>query len=195
MTNFTKRERNLIKRFCDGEFFYHSETPRISAKEVEALSDKGFILQVELPPNDPTIIYPLNKKKFHALAMELVIVPKKRSGPKTKTSKGERVYVKYNLSLAPENDDYILRKQKKGELVTHTVNRMIAEHETLTSQPPKTAKYGLWSHLTKKWLEYYWADKEAAESAEMCNLSGLGLTYVVRGVNDTDDEWLNKLQA
>ncbi len=53
---------------------------------------------------------------------------KQRSGPKTKASKGERRHVKRNISLIPHNNDYVLSQQKKGELITHTINRIIEEH-------------------------------------------------------------------
>ncbi len=112
---------------------------------------------------------------------------------KTKAGRGERLYIKYNISLQPENNDYILEQQEKGKLITHTINRIIAEHAVLTSQPPEMAKYGLWSHDNNRWLEWYYSDEEAAISAEQCGRSGLN--FNVCGVNNTDDKWLKEIEV
>lgn len=70
----TKRQKNLIRRFCNGELFYHSHSPKITQKEVKELWDLGFILQTEWPLHEPAMVYPLRKKEFVELAIKFGVV-------------------------------------------------------------------------------------------------------------------------
>lgn len=72
--SITKRRiSNIIKRMLDRVEFYTNETPRISRKEIEAMAEEGFNLQVEhthgaMP--GPIAVYPLHFEQFKKRAQK-----------------------------------------------------------------------------------------------------------------------------
>ena len=64
----TKRQKNLIKKFCNRIEHYHSQSPKISQQEVLDLAKLGFILQTENPLHEPAFIYALRIDDFRAMA-------------------------------------------------------------------------------------------------------------------------------
>ncbi len=94
---------------------------------IESTSDNGTIIVNDTNYQEANkLLYYLKPKP--PKPKKIRVEEKSKSGPKTKASQGERRHIKRNISLIPDNDDYVLSQQKEGELITHTINRIIEEH-------------------------------------------------------------------
>ena len=74
----TRRQINIIKRMCAGEVYWSRSSPRITRKDINALEDEGFLLNLCCPHGAEigaeTMYYPFKKDSFKQKAKDLGII-------------------------------------------------------------------------------------------------------------------------
>ncbi len=60
-----------------------------------------------------------------------------KSGPKTRESQGKRRRVRLSITISAEAADYLYSQSKEGELVSHTISRLMLEHRMVKRVYPK----------------------------------------------------------